>query len=478
MEFRKKATVVAVTCALSTLFILPVVKAESQPAPVVSAASDVTDMAQPAQTTQEVVAAAEAGVDDAMADVDQKAQHLVNKQKAVLLKAGRKDVRIMYGTALINAKPADSGWGDARVIAYQRAVMAAREKLLKQLYTEVSSEMLRENFRTNQLPQFSEEELQNQVRMDALLDVVVAVADTALDGRIEKMGIDSSAYKNANPSKRKVMMKKAFSKSTSRMSEGELSGTVVTKTYETTDSNGNTAVAVVLSTSNKMKNTLENLQLSKGNINPDPAKARMPIADYLEKNRGNLMYQYGLNLIYDEQGYPVLISFAQAGNDCNPVDYDECVDNREFAFIEAENDAYSHFAEAYNLVGKLQTSTTKGEEKIKDATITKTEEGMDTTEGTVSRIIKETRQLSEQRSSVKDLVGIQEEMRWTEKHPVTGREINGLVLTWHPVNEQSIRAFKSNKPEPQPQTQSPRQPSSAASVNQGAGMDTFDASDF
>ncbi len=494
MKFRLHAMASAVCLAAPVLFsslVLANTEANAQiatvqtsqttvallaPAPVIST-EDVTDTAQPNQTTQEVIQAAEAKVQDAMADVDHKAKQIVRQQTEKFRLKGRRDIRIMYGTALVKARPSEGKWGDARVIAYQKAVMSAREKLLKQLYADVATEMVRESFKTNQLPEISDEELRKQAGLEGALDMLVAIADTALDGRVEKMGIDGKAYVAASPSKRKIMMKKAFSKTTSRLSRGELGGTIVTKTFETTDENGNTAISVVLTTSNKMKNTLQDLRLSKGNIQPDPRKARISIEQYLEKNKSNLMYQYGLNLMHDELGYPVLISYAQAGNDCNPVDYEECIENREFSFIEAENDAFSNFAEAYQLTGKLQTESTRGEEKIKDATITRGDEGTETVEGTVSRIIKETREMSRQTSSVKGLVGIKETLRWTEKHPVTGKEINGIVLTWHPVNEQSIRNYKANKPKPRAVQQQSATHSSNTS-NQGAGMDTFNADDF
>ena len=421
MNFRQKAVVAAVSLALSSLFIHTSVSANqspavqdatvamaSQPQPAEYKGPDVSDNPQPAQTKQEVVSSAKAQVQDAMADVDRRAGDAVRQQRKKLREKGKKDVRVMYGTALVNAKSADPDWGDRRVIAYQRAVVAAREKLLKQLYGEVTTRTLRENFRTNQLPEFTPEEIQTQKGLDAALGVVVAIADTAVGGRLEEMGIDSKAYEAATPTKRKVMMKKAFSKMTQRESRGELSGAIVTRTFETTDANGNTAVAVVLTTSNKLKNTLENFRVSKGRIAPNPKRAKISIDDFLEQNHSNLMYQHGITLMYDEEGYPVLISYAQAGNECNPVDYEECVDNREFSFIEAENDAYANFAEVYNLQGVLTAESRKGEEKIKDATLTRTESGDQTIEGTTSRLLKEVSEMSEMNSAVKDLVGIEE----------------------------------------------------------------------
>ncbi|GAA4650944.1 hypothetical protein GCM10023116_32270 [Kistimonas scapharcae] len=432
----------------------------------------------PSQTLEEVKAASEKRVSNAVDDVNTRAQEYVLRKKGQLRKQGRSnEVFVSYGAARVNAKGASPDWGDSRIIAYQRAQMDAREKLLKTLYSEVTSEIVKDSFKTNKLPKFEPEELQSQSKLESLLDKLTALADATLDEKLSEKGIDPAEYNAAPPEKRKIMMKKAFSKTTERLSRGDLSGTLVTRTFETTDENGYTAVAVVIQTSVKMKNLLSELRVSKGAIEPNPNKKRKSIDDFLIENRKNLMYEYGLKLMYDEQGYPILLSFAQAGNDCNPVDYEECVDNREFAYIEAENDAFAHIAEAYNLSGLSKTSTSKGEEQSKEARVTQTAEGEETIQETVSRVIKETRAMAKMTSSVKNLVGIEEAMRWSEKHPVTGREINGLVLAWHPLKEQAIRTFKAGKIPSNSST------SEGAVFDNGSGsstssMELMDDSDF
>ena len=394
----------------------------------------------------EVEAPEKAVTDDAFKDVDEKALQFVRKKKANLRRKGRlNEVFITSGSALVNAKTRQPDWGDARVIAYQQAQMKAREQLLKQLYAEVTSKTIRENFRTTKLPEFTPDELQNQNTLDSILEKIAALTNATLDEKLKEKGIDPDQYQKAPLEKRKLMLKKALTKTVTRESKGQLSGALIAKTFETTDRNGNTAISVVLMTSVKMKNTLATLRSSKGNIRPNKNKTGVNIEQFLAENKNNLMYQYGLKLIHDEQGYPVLLSFAQAGNSCNPVDYDSCIDNRGFALIDAENDAYSFIAEAYNLNGQLKSETTKGEEKTKEARVTATPDGEDRVETVVNRILRETRELSTMTSQVKNLTGVEEAMRWTKKHPVSGREINGVVLAWHPVHERAIRDFKKGK---------------------------------
>ncbi|MCL6271269.1 hypothetical protein M3P05_15185 [Sansalvadorimonas sp. 2012CJ34-2] len=451
-------TLLALVLATASLCPLSA-SAEQQPATETATVEESAN--QPAQTAEAVIEASEKKVDDAFRDVEETARKYVRNQKRKYKKQGRSnEVFISSGSALVSEPSSSTNWGDARVIAYQEAQNKARESFLKQLYSEVSSDIIKDSFKTNKQPEFEPEDLQSQSKMESVLNKVVAYADAVLDEKLEEKGVDPAEYKSANPEKRKVMLKKAFSKAVTRKSHGDLSGAMIVNTYETTDANGNTAVAVVMKTSVKMKNFLRKLRTSKGVIQPNPKKHGVDIEEYLEVNRENLMYEYGLRMFYDENGYPVLLSFAQAGNDCNPVDYEECVDNRDFSFDEAENDAFSHFAEAYNLNGASETSTFKGKEKTKTNKITKTENGVETTQETINKIIKETKAMSRMTSRVKDLVGISEVMRWTEKHSVSGRELNGVVLAWRPETEQATRTFKANKipsaPAPQQQTAAPK----------------------
>ena len=212
------------------------------------------------------------------------------------------------------------------------------------------------------------------------------------------------------------------------------------KTYEKTDSSGNTAIAVVIASSNKKKNFLASLRKSKGNVEPSPEKAKISVEEYLARHKPNLMYQIGTRVLWDEKGYPVLVSFGMAGNDCNPSDYEECVDNREFSFIDAELNAYAHISESYNLAGTVEASKSITSNKTKTAKAQLTDESqIETQEMTVAKIISETNQMSKMTSSVKGLVGIQQATRWTAKHPITNREMNGVVLMWHPLTEQATR---------------------------------------
>lgn len=403
------------------------------------------DAEQPASNNEETVKANKEQPEDAYAYVEEKARKYISEKRRKFSSAN-KQVFIHSGTAVIRLKPTQAGWADARVLAYTEAQQKAREKLLKQLYTSVASETIRKSFKTNKLPEFTAEEIENQNQFEAILSKVVALADATIDSQLEELGVNPSEYNAAPPTKRKVMMQKAITQSVSTSSRGDITGSQIMKSYEKTDVNGNTAVTVIIATSNKKKNFLASLKKSKGNIEPNPEKAKISIEDYLERYRSNLMYQIGTKLHWDEKGFPVILSFGMSGNDCNISDYEECVDNREFSYLDAELNAWAHISEAYNLVGTVNSNSSTTGDKSRTAKTTLTEGNTtETQEQTVAKIIKETSLTSRMASNVKGLTGVQEATRWSAKHPVTNREVNGVVLVWHPLAEQSTRAFKANK---------------------------------
>ncbi|GAA3716489.1 hypothetical protein GCM10022421_25360 [Oceanisphaera sediminis] len=444
------------------------------PASLPQPAAVIVDEAAPAQTEIEIVKAAERGIDNAHQHVREQADKYVRARKAAYRRQGRgQQVFLQFGVADVSRPPTSPDWADARSIAYLQAQTKAREALIKELYISISSEVMREAFKTNQQPEFTPEELQRSGKLEAMFDKVVAVADASLDQKLVELGVDPQEFNAAPPSKRKLMMRKAISRTVNTQSRGEIGGAMIIRTFEITDKNGNTSVAAVLSTSNKMKNVLASLRQSKGHVQPEPEKRGINLDNFLESNKANLMYEYGVKLMHDEQGYPMLVSFGMAGNDCNPVDYEECNDNRDFAFIEAEQEAYAHISEAYNLYGSVNTETSKGQVREKNATLTKTDAGEETLEELTTKLLKETRQMSKMSSSVKGLVGLQVAKRWTHKHPTSDREINGVVVAWHPQKEQAMRTFKAGKV--------PGQKGATGyqgGGNQGASMDMMDISDF
>lgn len=428
----------------------------------------------PAQTELEIMKSVERGIENAHLHVIEQADKYVRERKAAYQRQGRaQEVFLQYGVADVNRPPTSPDWADARSIAYLQAQTKAREALIKELYISISSEVMREAFKTSKEPEFTPEELRQSSKLEAMFDKMVAVADASLDKKLVELGVDPQEFHPAPLSKRKLMMRKAITRTVNTHSRGEISGAMIIRTFEITDSNGKTAVAAVLSTSNKMKNVLASLQQSKGHILPEPEKRGVNLDQFLESNKANLMYEYGVKLLHDEQGYPMLVSFGMAGNNCNPVDYEECNDNRDFAFIEAEQAAYAHISEAYNLYGTINAGVTSGQAREENKTLTKTDEGEMSVEELTTELLKETEQLSRMSSSVKGLVGLQVAKRWTHKHPTSEREINGVVVAWHPQREQAMRTFKSGKV--------PGQKGAAGyqgGSNQGASMDMMDVSDF
>ena len=433
---------------IATLLFLPLsfqLTAQEQPPEEVDLVVEDVQSQKPASTTQETIAAYQETSEDSYSYVEEKARKYILEKRRKFA-SQNKQVFIHSGTAAVKLKQTEAGWADARVLAYAEAQQKARESLLKQLDNNIKTNTIRSAFKTDKLPEFTPEEIQEQSKFEAILSKIVALTDATLDSQLEEVGVDPSEYNAAPPSKRKKILENSITRNVITTSRANITGTQIMKSFEKTDANGRTAISVVIATSNKKKNLLASLKKSKGNIEPNPDKAKISVEDYLEKHRDNLMYQIGTKLHWDEKGYPVLLSFGMSGNNCNVADYDECISNREFSYMDAELNAWAHISEAYNLTGSIDAKSSSTSVETNTATVTlRDDNNTDLQKDPVAQVIKEIASTSKMTSSVKGLTGIQEATRWSVKHPVTNREINGVVLVWHPLSEQETRSFKANK---------------------------------
>ncbi len=493
MKFRQQAVATAVSLILSSVFLqAPLAVANTTDNTVAMASTPKSDVA-PADAVTAVKAAGEtaaevakqAPVKNASEIAGEKAQEYIRLSKNKLRSKGRVDeFQFAHGVALVSLPSTDSQWADSRVIAMRQAQMKAREKFIKSRGVDITSEILSRQMRSNKGPEFTQADINaiNNVvgsgspsKFDTLLNKVVGLADAKLDQSLQEAGVDPVEYNAAPPEKRKVMMKKAIANTVTTRSKAEISGAPVVKMFEETDTTGRTAVAVVIRTSVKMRQKLSELRASKGNVQPDPVRRGPEPGSFLHANKEKLMYLFGAQVMTDDQGYPMILSFGQAGNDCDVMDPDECLDYRDFSYMEAESNAYAHISELYNLQGTTQRNVTTGQEKQKVKTARLVDGETETAEETVTRILKDIDQSSKLTSSVKGLVGIEEAYRWSVKHAVTGKEVNGVVLAWRPQREQMIRAIKKDKVKtPQAAPKPKQQAAPSAASNESMDLMEFD----
>ena len=190
-------------------------------------------------------------------------------------------------------------------------------------------------------------------------------------------------------------------------------------------------------------------QISRGNvIRPDPARGRDSIADQIASyGEDELPNEFGVRVMWDEQGYPAIVSFGQWGWSPANLNKKKRAQRKKFAMKQAGNEARS------NLAIFIKASTRFTEESTVAADI---EEAFNLPRGGVPEEIEETEigdrliETARIKSEV-ELTGYTQEKSWSARHPLLEeQELVGAVAYWSPAREDAIRKTTGKEPKHAP----------------------------
>lgn len=461
----------AISAALHT-------SAWAETTPVVATAEVPMSTAEIAEVEQAITESAQPEVlDPGMVIDDMIAEYRRTEGRGFVDKTRSGKLYFGVGQANVMLRPESRDWGNARVMAYKEALLNAKADYLTHLGTSVVASSATRLFDdASQMPEFTPAELTSRNKLEEVLNKAVAVAGGVLDEKLTDLGIDPEEFRSAPSEKRAVMFERSVSDSVTQRARHELTGVIPVKSFEASDADGNHVVAVAIVASPKMRAFIDDVIASKGDIAPNADKASSMPLEQLFADKSALLNEFGIRRMYDDQGYPVLVSFGQSGNPYRGSDYQQLYDNRKVSFAAARADAFGNFATLFKSTGTFDE--TKSDVIRNQRVGIVRAEGRDISESEESSraFIRALEQEMETTGRVKDLAGTRELLRWTAKHPTYGHEINGVVYVWHPVSEQNARQLRENRPQPKRQAEA-RQP-----VNGQAGgsqsMKLMSADDF
>jgi hypothetical protein len=318
----------------------------------------------------------------------------------------------------------------------------------------------------SRLPEFTEEEIANPSKLASLVNKLLALGGGILDEKLKEMGIDPSEYDAAPLSKKKQLMMKGIEQQTCVRSMAELVGVVPVKTFEAHDENGNYVVAVAIVASPKFRAFAKEVLENRENVQPNPLKVGGPsVRDQILREKKALLHEFGIRRIYDEDGYPVLISYGQSGNGYVGEDFQMRMHYREAAYDFAKNQALANFALLMDAFGNASRKTSENSQVQEVATATLNKDSVFTRTDTFKEMIKILNRRVEVQGSIHDFPGIRELSRWTLKHPENGQEVDGVVFAWSPRSAALAQELKRDPMEKPAAVQPKQQASGTAGSN-------------
>ncbi len=322
------------------------------------------------QTSMEIAQAAQPEIEDPGLKVEALIEEFETNGIGSKFRQRADRGELYYTTAIatVMAKPENREWGNFRVMAYKEALMKAQAKYVESLGVSIRSESVQKLFDDKtQMPNFTAEELRSSSKMMEVLNKAVAYAGGVLDQKLEELGIDPSEFNAAPPEKRAVMFERSVSERTISKARQSITGVIPVKTFEAYDSQGNHVVAVAIVASPRFRQFVEDVINSKGDIAPKPKRASVEsIVSQLRTDKRALLDEFGIRRLYDEKGYPVLVSFGQSSNPYRGSDYQTRADNRDVSYAAAKGQAYANFAYLFKSTASSNETT---EQKAKRSTV-------------------------------------------------------------------------------------------------------------
>ena len=304
-----------------------------------------------------------------------------------------------------------------------------------------------------------------------LICKVVALAGGKLDGELRKLGIDPKDYESAPQPQRYLQMQNALKRMTTRTAVGELTGLMPVQTFEGHDGRGNYAIGVVAVVSPAMKEFAREVVTAHGNLTADPTRAQDLTALYA--NREALVRDFGVRRMFDSDGLPVLISFAQWGSDYEGNDLSVASEYRRIAMEQAAATADAQIAQFLKGNMSVDSQTTTGRELDKEAE--RLPDGYVQDDAATKTVISGLLKTMQSHAQV-DVTGIQTLHSWSQKHPETGKPVVGVIRMWSAAGEKAIRSLRDQHGTGKASVAAVEPPHGPPSVQQG--RDLMNASDF
>ncbi len=424
---------IAAGCAMLTTYLVVPVFAQDSPEQIIQVTADAAQQVQLAKVTPE----------------HRWQKFLASKKWDANLNKG--GVIVIPDRELIISSASDftrvsigqPGWIESRIVAFERAEMEAKAKIIRYLEESVTTKRL---FSLLENAAWSDGEINKVKELAEARDTLerlgkksLALAEKSLDAVIAKLDpdYDPSQYEGKSPDELKVIAEDLFRRKVKSIAMRALIG--VTPLYATEgEEEGAYQVLVGVIWSPKLNRLAMSLLNDEYSI--QPVKRGKPLSEAIPADQLALLSTIGTRIVIDEHGDYVVMAYGQAqprrtSHHRIPVALHQA---KQIAANRARAAMINFIKEGLAL---------RNEEISRELS----QEFSDMTVGTET-IRKYETSIKGKRIQVK-LHGLRVLKEWDLKHPVTGQKVAGAVVAWSPASSSlSKRADAMMKAKPKSST--------------------------
>lgn len=379
---------------------------------------------------------------------------------------------------MVGSQVSSSDFGKSRVLAYDKALLNAQAKFIRERQARTETELATSRF--DSAPAMDQLKLEQEEREGRLMrigDKFFALTEAKLDAALREEGVEVEVIEKVEPSKKLDIYRERVGRKTVTTAMGQIAGMMPIENIEALDCNGTAAVATIAVYSDKMRQFAQDVASGKPVIaDPEKASGKTLSATVREEiKEGDIPFIAGLRVVNDQDGFPALVSYGQwafVASGSTPQQRERA---KQTALNFAEDAARSQLALYLKGNMTLMDSSTVNEDASEVATITRN----DVTTEQVSQIIEEQLRSASAKATM-TITGVREIGQWTTDYPgMPGVQMVGKVLAWSPQYADAIRSATGDSkrqavnPAAQP---APQQNPTDATVRKSKGKNN--AADF
>jgi hypothetical protein len=346
-----------------------------------------------------------------------------------------KQFYIGWGQANVSVKPTDIAFGDARVAAFESALLAAKGDYVKSQRRQIASESM-QTFFQDERDFDPEKAVKNDDYFNRMLDKLSTLGEAKIDALLKQAGEDPSKF---GVKEKQRLAEESFQKTISVNAMESVSGVRTLATFEDLNT-----VGVIIVYSQQLQAQAQDIARGKGVAKTQRIAGKPTILEQIESSIGgnpNYIFQHGIRILSDDKGNPALVAFGQSGVRVTNSDSKFKIDMAiKAAKSAAQSFASAQFSEFVNATVALEDKT----QILNSTQINKINDSGMTTEEEVTNVGKLIDNYVKQNSRT-TITGMTTIKTWSANHPDTGHLIVGEVLVWSPFTR-DVAKQKFNNP--------------------------------
>ena len=351
----------------------------------------------------------------------------------------RKGGKIYYtANQVVSVGPESPQWAKARQIAFEKALMGVRGKFIFDTFgrTINNSELSSKRDDSTNNREF-ESDKSGISKVNAMWNKLIAGTDAKMNSWLVEQGLNPEDFAAVPSTERKDLFVEKYISKTISKAMGSASGLMPVQTFEGSDGSGNTSVGVIALYSPKLKQLASDIAAQRAPILE--SKRGKPLSTYVDIPEADLAGQFGVRVVFNEQGEPVVLSYGQWGYSYQGNNPRTLMRHRQTAQDTAQSKANEGLVNFINSQVSLLKETETGE--VVEDFMEKT--GDQITEQDMANLIDKTMKLLKSKASAK-MDGTRTLRDWKHKDE-NGQEIVGSVRAWSYASVQAAREVRNFK---------------------------------